>query len=105
MNRLRESPVRTYRRLAVGTLFLAANAVLGPFVLDVIRYRVTDNMLNQVIGGDAANGNHRELRRPLSSLELPGERPLGGRTRCQLHDLVPEPDPDRGHLARDRTEA
>jgi hypothetical protein len=37
MNRLRVSPARTYRRLAVGTLFLAlglaANAVLGPFVL------------------------------------------------------------------------
>jgi hypothetical protein len=68
MNRLRESPARTYRRLAVGTLFLAlglaANAVLGPFVLDVIRYRVSDNMLNQVIGGDAANENHLELRRP-----------------------------------------
>ena len=55
---LKETPSRTYRRLAVGTavlaLGLAANAALGPFVLDVIRYRVSDDMLNQVIGGDAA---------------------------------------------------
>jgi hypothetical protein len=53
-----ESPLRTDRRLAVATLGLGlglgANAVLGPFLLDVIRYRTSDAMLNQVIGGDAA---------------------------------------------------
>jgi hypothetical protein len=58
MIHLKETPARTHRRLAVWTgvmaLGLAANAVLGPFVLDVIHYRVSDDMLNQVIGGDAA---------------------------------------------------
>jgi hypothetical protein len=54
----KESPPRTYRHVAVATALLAAglaaNAVLGPFVLDAIRYRVSHDMLNQVVGGDAA---------------------------------------------------
>jgi hypothetical protein len=55
---LKGSPPLTYLRLAVATAFLAAglaaDAVLGPFVLDAIRYRVSHDMQNQVIGGDAA---------------------------------------------------
>lgn len=53
-----ESSTRTYRRLAAATaalaLGLAFNAVLGPLVLDVIHYRVSQAMTNQVTGGDAA---------------------------------------------------
>ena len=55
---LKGSPPLTYLRLAVATAFLAAglaaDALLGPFVLDAIRYRVSHDMQNQVIGGDAA---------------------------------------------------
>jgi hypothetical protein len=58
MATLNGSPTRSYHRLAVATLLLAlglvANALLGPFVLGEIDYRVSDNMLNQVVGGDAA---------------------------------------------------
>lgn len=50
--------MRTSRGLGFGLIALsaviAATAVLGPFVLGLIRYHTSDTMLNQVIGGDAA---------------------------------------------------
>jgi hypothetical protein len=50
--------MRTNRGLGFGLLALgtviATTAVLGPLVLGLIRYRTSDAMLNQVIGGDAA---------------------------------------------------
>jgi hypothetical protein len=50
--------MRAYRWLGLGMIMLgaviAASALLGPFVLDVIHYRTSDTTLNQVIGGDAA---------------------------------------------------
>jgi hypothetical protein len=46
------------RLLGYGLLALAAvvetTAVLGPLVLDLIRYHISDTTLNQVMGGDAA---------------------------------------------------
>jgi hypothetical protein len=42
-----------YGLLALGAV-VAATAVLGPFVLDLIRYHIADTTLNQVIGADAA---------------------------------------------------
>lgn len=39
--------------LALGTA-VAAVAVLGPLVLNVLRYRISPTSLNQIIGGDAA---------------------------------------------------
>jgi hypothetical protein len=48
----------TNRLLGGGLILLggliAAAAVLGPFVLDVIHYRTSPTTLNQIIGGDAA---------------------------------------------------
>lgn len=32
---------------------IALNAILGPFVLDVIQYHLSDDVLGQVVGGDA----------------------------------------------------
>jgi hypothetical protein len=46
------------RLLGVGLMLLAAAAavvvVLGPLVLDVLRYRTSATSLNQIVGGDAA---------------------------------------------------
>ena len=50
--------MRSGRGLAAGLILLglvvAAAALLGPFVADVIHYRTSDTTLNQIIGGDAA---------------------------------------------------
>jgi hypothetical protein len=51
--------MRTQNRLlGAGLLALGAAmatvAVLGPFVLDVLRYRISATSLNQIVGGDAA---------------------------------------------------
>ena len=40
--------------LAVLGAAVAAVAVLGPLVLDVLRYRISATSLNQIIGGEAA---------------------------------------------------
>jgi hypothetical protein len=52
----KDSSLRTDRRLAVATLVLGAvlgaNAVVGSFLLDVIRERTSDARLNQVTGVD-----------------------------------------------------
>jgi hypothetical protein len=50
--------MRPGRWLAAGLILLgavvAATALLGPFVTDVIHYRTSDTTLNQIVGGDAA---------------------------------------------------
>jgi hypothetical protein len=51
--------MRTQNRLLGGGLVMlgaamAIVAVLGPLVLDVLRYRISATSLNQIIGGDAA---------------------------------------------------
>jgi hypothetical protein len=62
----KDSSLRTDRRLAVATLVLGAvlgaNAVVGPFLLDVIRERTSDARLNQVTGGDAAAVTNKSAR-------------------------------------------
>lgn len=53
-----DSQRRSHPWLAVGLFLLAAGAaavaILGPLVLDVISYHVSDEAANQIVGGDVA---------------------------------------------------